>query len=158
MIEKDNINIFGSTIWTNCNNRDPKTIFDVSTGIWDYTRIKNFDILKMCDIYDESISKLKLFLDSSLSQKNIIISHHAPSFKSIDKKYQTYGRINYGFYSDLDWLISEYSEKIPFWVHGHTHTPVKYNILGSTILSNPKGYPSEQSAFNPPFKIKWFSV
>lgn len=78
---------------------------------------------------------------------NIVISHHAPTFKSIHPDFdynpltgmdtrQRY--MNAGYASNCDSFIM--SHKIDYWIHGHIHHVWDY-MLGSTrILCNPHGY------------------
>lgn len=81
------------------------------------------------------------------SLPNIVISHHAPTFKSIHPDFdynpltgmdrrQRY--MNAGYASNCDEFIKNH--KIDYWIHGHIHHVWDY-MLGSTrILCNPHGY------------------
>jgi len=35
------------------------------------------------------------------------------------------------------------------WVHGHSHTAVDYEVAGTRVVCNPRGYPGEETGFNP---------
>lgn len=37
---------------------------------------------------------------------------------------------------------------VPLWVHGHSHLAVDYEIAGTRVVSNPRGYPGETTGFN----------
>jgi hypothetical protein len=39
--------------------------------------------------------------------------------------------------------------RIALWIHGHSHHAVDYEIAGTRIVSNPKGYPGEDCGFCP---------
>ena len=80
----------------------------------------------------------------------VVLTHHAPSFKSIDPVHVSggiYGTddLNGAYASDLSSMILD-SPNIKFWVHGHTHHTVDYPIGECRILSNQRGYHSEACA------------
>jgi Icc-related predicted phosphoesterase len=89
------------------------------------------------------------------SQKLVVITHHLPSYKSINEKYASY-RANHCFASHKNYIIKRLSPNL--WIHGHTHTSVDYTIrnnqgFDSRIICNPKGYHNENSSFNPSLVI-----
>ena len=43
---------------------------------------------------------------------------------------------------DLESMIIKY--KPAYWIHGHVHTPVRYNIDQTEIICNPHGYINEK--------------
>ena len=67
----------------------------------------------------------------------VVISHHAPSPRSIADKYRG-NALNPAFVSDLEALILEYD--IALWIHGHTHTAFDYSIGETRVICNPRGY------------------
>jgi predicted phosphodiesterase len=66
--------------------------------------------------------------------QTVVVTHHAPSFRSSPGKDPAYA-------SDLNDFIAEYSDQIDLWCHGHIHQSVDYEIGGVRIVSNPRGYP-----------------
>jgi predicted phosphodiesterase/phage tail protein X len=42
---------------------------------------------------------------------------------------------------------------IALWVHGHVHRAADYTINGTRIMCNPRGYPKEDTGFNPDLLI-----
>src|SRR5688572_7280254 len=78
----------------------------------------------------------------------VVVTHHAPSARSIHPKYVSAGPINHAFASDLDYLVEGSGAAI--WVHGHVHDPFSYMIGNTRVLCNPRGYPSEAgNGFDP---------
>lgn len=77
----------------------------------------------------------------------IVISHNAPSYKSINAKFSG-SPMNMFFANNYDALIEEYQPKL--WVHGHMHDSFKYKIKDTTIVCNPYGYHNRE--VNPEFK------
>ena len=43
--------------------------------------------------------------------------------------------------SNLEELIVQYQPK--YWIHGHIHAPVRYNIGATEVICNPHGYLNE---------------
>jgi Icc-related predicted phosphoesterase len=75
----------------------------------------------------------------------IVVTHHAPSMKSISKEFAD-NKLNHAFASDLADSIITYRPKL--WIHGHTHHLNDYMIGKTRIISNPRGYPNENTDFN----------
>jgi hypothetical protein len=44
--------------------------------------------------------------------------------------------------------------QMKLWVHGHTHHCVDYELGGTRILSNQRGYPRDQTTFDPGLVIE----
>ncbi len=97
-------------------------------------------------LHNQSIFWLTQQLRQPFSGKTVIVTHHAPSYKStvneMSKKRQT---LKHSYASDLETIISEFTNTIDLWVHGHIHYAVNYTIQGVPVRSNPRGYP----VFNP---------
>ena len=73
----------------------------------------------------ESIRWLKSELTKRDPARTIIVTHHAPSAKSIPP-YHAGSVLNAAFASRLDGLVA--SSRVPLWIHGHTHYNVDYLI------------------------------
>ena len=81
------------------------------------------------------------FLKSELAIPHVgptvIVTHHLPSAHSISSQYAT-SALNPAFASDLDDIIA--SSGAALWIHGHTHTSCDYQLGGTRVICNPKGY------------------
>ena len=77
---------------------------------------------------------------ASVSTKTVVVTHHAPSQKSI-----RFRRISYdvapAYASSLDDMIA--SSGATLWIHGHTHESVDYRVGDTRVYSNPRGYSYE---------------
>lgn len=86
------------------------------------------------------------------SLKLVVVTHFAPSRRSIDPKYGD-ARLgdNCYFASDLDGAVA--GSGAALWVHGHTHTSMDYTIGDTRVLCNPRGYSKAANAHpeNPAF-------
>jgi Icc-related predicted phosphoesterase len=67
---------------------------------------------------------------------------------SVAKRYAN-DPLNPAFASSLEDLIEKYQPEL--WIHGHTHVPCDYELFGTRVVCNPRGYPWEArgSAFDP---------
>jgi len=103
-------------------------------------RFKPEDSVKL---HKESVRWLKEALGQCNPAKTVVVTHHAPSEKSIPP-YHAGSILNAAFASALD----EFVEKsgVPLWIHGHTHHCVDYKIGNTRIFSNQRGYPGNYDA------------
>jgi Icc-related predicted phosphoesterase len=70
----------------------------------------------------------------------IVVSHHAPSIKSIPSALRN-DLISSAYASDLEGLVSGSNAKL--WIHGHIHSSSDYYLGKTRVICNPKGYPDE---------------
>lgn len=142
----------GATLWTNMNNNSPITEQYLMGGMNDFRIVQwkkdgyggKFRPSDAAAIHRRT---LKFFDEASADKDNVIImSHHAPSFKSVHPKYHNDTHMNYGYYSDLDEFILD-RPQIKLWTHGHMHDCFSYNIGTTKILCNPRGYHNENKFF-----------
>lgn len=142
-IEIDGINFICTTLWTTIRAENVSYVWD---GMNDYRVIKEAKTYKPIRPSDVSYfnSKAVPFIFSSIdkSKKNIVVTHHLPSYKCINEEYRG-SYINDGFANyHLDDSIIE--SDIDYWIYGHTHKDPGDVDLGGTILTcNPFGYPGE---------------
>lgn len=143
------ITFHGSTLWTNFElYGDPRIAgFECQQKMNDYHLIKRdptYSKLRSIDthvIHNESIKWLGNSLTNSKTKLNVVITHHAPSEKSILDKYKN-DLISAGFASNLDEFIIKTQPDL--WIHGHVHACFDYYIGKTRIICNSKGYPGEQ--------------
>lgn len=84
------------------------------------------------------------------NQPVVVVTHHAPSFKSIHKRYAT-SLLTCAFVTDLERLMQP---PVVLWVHGHTHTASDYEVPcdparpeegpSVRVVNNPLGYDEER--------------
>ena len=72
----------------------------------------------------------------------VVITHHAPSIRSIGAKYAR-DPTNPAFASDLTKVIARYQPAL--WIHGHMHDPVDYPLGDTRVLANPAGYDAQRN-------------
>lgn len=87
--------------------------------------------------HKESLAFIISELEKPFDGKTIVMTHHAPSGKSINRKYLG-SEMNHLYSSNLDRLIEAFQPDL--WVHGHCHSTNEYEIGKTKIRSNPRGY------------------
>lgn len=92
------------------------------------------------------------FLEETVQEGDIVITHHLPSQKSVHPKYEG-SPINCFFVCDIEELIKQRNPKV--WIHGHTHESCDYVVNTTQVICNPFGYAGleENVLFNPAFII-----
>lgn len=104
----------------------------------------------------ENLRKL-INKEKNIYQKcNVMITHVNPSFdeKHIDKKYHN-NQTNTFFTFNGSKFYRDGTMK--YWVFGHTHDSIEYEINDVKFLCNPLGYPNE-SGYGENIKMKCFEI
>ncbi|HEY0015401.1 MAG TPA: metallophosphoesterase [Longimicrobium sp.] len=96
-----------------------------------------------------SLSWLVERLDTPFDGPTVIVTHHAPSLRSVDPHFQDHP-VTPAYASDLEWLLDG---RAVLWIHGHTHVCVDYEMGGTRVLSNQRGYPEEPAAGFDPARV-----
>jgi Icc-related predicted phosphoesterase len=137
-----------ATLWTDMNYSDPVTKFHVSQTLNDYRVIRNdhhnYRRLQVDDVISRHCTSRQYIMDTvakSQQDRIVVVTHHAPSFRSIGAQYRGETLTNGGYASELGgWIVDQ--PKIRLWLHGHVHTTNDYEIGSTRIVSNPRGYHS----------------
>jgi predicted phosphodiesterase len=78
----------------------------------------------------------------------VVVTHHAPSPKSIHARFAG-SPLNACFVSDAEHLAG--AERVSWWIHGHTHDSFDYDLHGTRVVCNPRGYAKAGVNENPRF-------
>ncbi len=146
-----NWNFVGVTLWTDFRNENTLEMMEAECNMNDYKVIrigKNYRKLRATDTLNFHKESKKYLLDQlqTLTENVFVISHHAPSYQSVAEEYKNCA--NGAYVSDLDDLIYNHPQ-IKYWAHGHVHTPFDYKIGECRVVCNPRGYPGQDTGFNP---------
>ncbi len=154
------IRFLGCTLWTDFNimGNVPMGLLDAGSNMNDFKLIRNssrgyskFHPNDSLVLHRESLYWLEQCFKAS-TQKTVVVTHHAPSIKSIPDCYKG-SSLNPAFASDLSDLILNYQPAL--WIHGHLHSPSDYYIGKTRIICNPRGYPNEDvMGFEPGFVME----
>lgn len=168
----DGTMLWGATFWTDFMRNSPVIMNHARMGMNDYSLIRtflppanqmynrggNFRKIQPEMVYEDhmlAMAKLKEDLEAYPYHQWVVMTHHGPSYKSIDRRFGN-DPLNFCYASDLDEFILDHPQ-INAWVHGHTHVSHRYSIeRQTTIFCNPRGYTnlrleSENKEFNPGF-------
>lgn len=148
----DGVRFLCATAWTNYDltGNVPLAEIDASLALRDFDEIKGIGGRKI-NVSDFSAMNLKSkeWLLSKISDpfpgKTIVVTHHAPSVLSLDAK-RTSSHLDAAFANKWEYMMGT---SVDLWIHGHTHFPVDYNLYGTRVVSNPRGYPSDPTGFDP---------
>lgn len=140
----DDTRFVGCTLWTYV---PPDAQMSVQQTIRDYERIRVAHGQARLTVGQVNAwhEKDKAFLAHELAQPfegtTFVVTHHAPSSRSIDARYKEHAasaHLNNAYHTNLE----EWVRPLAFdgWVHGHTHHSFDYPFGSGRLICNPRGY------------------
>ena len=93
---------------------------------------------------------LTAMLAEPFANKTVVVTHHAPSSRSVHPKYAS-DLLTPAFASNLENLMD--GDRTALWIHGHMHESFDYEIYDTRVACNPRGY--TPNALNPDFRSDW---
>jgi UDP-2,3-diacylglucosamine pyrophosphatase LpxH len=153
----DGVRFLGTTLWTDFElfGADKLQLAQAAADRYmnDYICINSgskgcltpADALAM---HKKAVAWLEQKLDQPFEGPTVVITHHAPHPRSIDAAHAR-KMMAAAFASDLTRLMG----KPQVWIHGHVHHSFDYEVNGTRILSNPKGYGQENRDFQPDYVL-----
>ena len=102
--------------------------------------------------------KTRQWLTAALAEPfagpTVVVTHHMPHEKSVHPRYAR-NIVTAAFGSDLSALMGSAA----LWIHGHTHDSMDYEVDGTRVLCNPRGYlhpggGCENRAFRPDLVVE----
>lgn len=99
-----------------------------------YSKMRSVDIFH---IHKRAIAWLAESLESSPNDKNVVVTHHAPSALSLDVGDRDKA-IGAAYASDLHGFLEKY--RPTWWIHGHVHSSLDYLIADTRVICNAKGH------------------
>ncbi len=151
-----NLRILGATAWTDFSTGGHvfQSSQEARRGMNDFRLIRageGYRALSVSDVIDrnhQTYHWLKQALSEKFAGKTMVVTHHCPL-------------VEYCGPEQGSSLMPAYSNNWPelvgqadYWVFGHTHSHVDEIVSGCRLVSNPKGYPSEECGFDPSFTIE----
>lgn len=142
--EIEGVTIHHYTLWTDFDGQDPKTINLAWEMMNDYRHCVGPCGTKHLQPEDTLAEHLKAVerLRQDLNPGDIVVTHHLPSFQSVDPAY-THSALNGAYATDLEYIMKEAKPKL--WIHGHTHAPTEYVVDETRVICNPRGYVGQES-------------
>lgn len=140
---EEKLDIHATTLWTDFDKGNVEVMDLLSRRLNDYFSIKSGDSpITPIEVYEVHNSQLDWLMNYTTKtkldkQRCVIVTHHAPSAKSVSPKYVGH-ETNPGFVSDFDDFVAACGAVV--WVHGHVHSSHDYYIGPTRIICNPVGY------------------
>lgn len=152
----DGVRVLAGTGWT-----DFMTTGNRVLALWeaqamsDYKKVRtgtDFRKLKPTDVAARSVafrSWLKAKLDEPFEGKTIVITHHAPLLLP-SASGNSASHLDASFSNN--WV--ELVEQADLWLYGHTHQAADFTISRCRLVSNPLGYPNEETGYDDDLTIR----
>lgn len=143
------VRFLGTTLWTDFQlfgepEKRAAALADASRFMRDFKRIHTNEASDALFTPSDSASLFQrhaAWLAGKLAQPHagptVVITHHAPSPKSIHPRFAG-SLLNACFVSDAEHLVD--GNRVCLWVHGHTHDSFDYALNGTRVVCNPRGY------------------
>lgn len=151
----DGVRFLGSILWTDFAlfGEADKFFAMQHARQWmtDFSIIRNSDQQFTPDdairLHTVSRDWLAVMLAEPFDGRTVVVTHHAPSSQSVHPRYAN-DLLTPAFASNLENLMD--GDRPALWVHGHMHESYDYEIYGSRVVCNPRGYAPD--ALNPDFR------
>ncbi|MCY4420290.1 MAG: metallophosphoesterase [Gammaproteobacteria bacterium] len=151
----DGVRFLGSTLWTDFALMGEGSKFfaiqEAQRCMTDFTVIqcdnRCFTPRDAIEMHRVSRDWLTSMLVQPFNGKTVVVTHHAPSSRSIAPRYAG-GLLSSAFASNLESLMMG-NHRADLWIHGHVHDSFDYEICATRVVCNPRGY--APSALNPDF-------
>ena len=148
------VRFLGCTLWTDFDlfGNVPIAKLLAQRSLNDFNKIRTGASYQKInpDLISTSCRESKNWLQAKFSEpfngKTIVVTHHAPSQKSVAEIYQ-HDQLTPAFASRLDDLVA--SSGADLWIHGHMHNSSDYYIDKTRMICNPFGYKNYEQ--NPEF-------
>jgi predicted phosphodiesterase len=160
--------IFFSTFWTDLDNNDPMAHLIYKEGMNDVIYIKkdkektvHFTSEMMYEEHLEAFDQFKWyysFCKENLEpiEKFVCFTHHSPVMASHNERRFGRNGIEFGYHSNYDEMIHEMT--IDYWIIGHTHSDVDFDLGGTKFTSNMYGYNGYERKPSNKLKVKGIEV
>lgn len=154
------VRFLGTTLWTDFllfgdSDQHERAVREAVGFIHDFSRIRMddqtgalFTPADSAQLFNRQAAWLAARLAEPFDGHTVVITHHAPSPKSIHPRFAG-SLLNAAFVSNAEHLID--GERVALWIHGHTHDSFDYVLNGTRVLCNPRGYARDGVNENPNF-------
>lgn len=149
------IRFIGASLWTDYRStgNQPLAMLDAQQRMTDFKKIRDARYRKVHPRQlVEMHTRSRAYLEEAMAQPHdgptVVVTHHAPCELSIPPHHrqQTSNHLSASYASKLDHLMGPPTS---LWVHGHTHASSDYEIAGTRVICNPRGYAPDE--LNPGF-------
>lgn len=153
--EYNGVRFHGSTLWTSFNNKNMAAMGYAGNCMPEFRgQTKLMGDIKFTPEASTELHKQSVqFLQQAIQPGDIVITHHAPSLKSIHKRFEG-NPLSAAFATNLEQLILD--TKPVLWYHGHMHDSFDYHVGSCRVLCNPRGYSPHElnKGFDPKAQVE----
>jgi predicted phosphodiesterase len=142
--------LIGTAMWTYVDPKDYATIQNAMNDykyihVRDKGTVRNFQVEDMQKLHRKAVACTKRFITmgKKAKAKCILLTHH----KTFRTKTDTFSQ---AYESHLEYL---YHDPVCLVAYGHTHKAHDGKVNKVRVVSNPRGYPREQTKFNNKFTV-----
>jgi predicted phosphodiesterase len=155
----EGVRVLGTTLWTDFmlfgeGEKRAAAMREAQRFMRDFSRIRlgesSFTPEASTALFKRHAAWLERKLAEPYAGPTVVITHHAPSRKSIHPRFAD-SLMNACFVSDAEHLIERNRARL--WIHGHTHDSFDYFVNGTRVLCNPRGYAKDGANENPLFDV-----
>ena len=154
----DGVRFLGSILWTDFGLFGEADKFfamqQARQQMTDFSIIQNhgqrFTPEDAIRLHTASRDWLAAMLAEPFDGKTVVVTHHAPSSQSVHPRYAR-DLLTPAFASNLENLMD--GDRAALWIHGHMHESFDYEVYGTRVVCNPRGYAPE--VLNPDFRPDW---
>lgn len=159
----EKIRVIGATLWTDFrlygtpslsmqlaqDQLDDFKLIKIERGY----KLRSLRPADTARLHAASLAFLRKELSRQFDGKTIVVTHHAPSPRSVAPQFQN-NPLNPAFVSNLEALIERHEPIL--WIHGHMHDSFDYTVGRTRVVCNPRGYFPDQlnPTFDPQFVIE----
>lgn len=113
-----------------------------------YRKLRPADVIKRNRIaHDWLESELAKTFDG----KTVVATHHCPLACIMDVGEEPVGHLSASYANNWPKLVS----RADAWIFGHTHEAIDAEFHGCRVISNPGGYPDEETGFRPALVLEF---
>ena len=156
----DGVRFLGAILWTDFElfsdaQQRAASKAEAQRLMYDFSRIRTNEASSEIFTPDDAARLFRrdaAWLDQRLGcafdGPTVVITHHAPALPSIHPRFAD-SLLNAAFVSDAAYLMG--ASRVSLWIHGHMHNSCDYEIDGTRVLCNPRGYSRGGVDENPVF-------
>jgi predicted phosphodiesterase len=139
-----NVRFLGATLWTDFD-LDGEAWRDIAMG-YAKNNMSDFKVIQSKRkspltpeqsraLHIKSLEWLKFKLAEPFDGETVVVTHHGCSKLSVHARWKGQ-MLNGAFTSNLDDMLG----RCKLWIHGHTHDNFDYEVEGTRVIVNPRGY------------------
>jgi Icc-related predicted phosphoesterase len=151
------VRFLGCCLWTDylLDGADPEAAMrEAERMLNDHRLIRTahgyFGAEDALQLHRASRAWLERKLEEHFDGPTVVVTHHAPHPASVHPRYAG-SALNPAFISDLTPLMG----KAALWIHGHVHDSCDYEVAGTRIIANPRGYALNRPAAESAAHLEW---